>query len=86
VLDEENLKTKTKLTEFQTQQIEDQTKTIEDLLLQKQNFLLEVEMLKNSLARTSKEYDEATDKIHKINRYRHELELRYKAEKLTTER
>lgn len=30
--------------------------------------------------------EDSADKLHKANRYRHELELRYKAEKLTQER
>lgn len=33
-----------------------------------------------------KDFDEAAEKLHKTNRYRHELELRYQAEKLTQER
>jgi hypothetical protein len=33
-----------------------------------------------------KDFDEASEKLHKMNRYRHELELRYKSEKMTQER
>jgi hypothetical protein len=30
-----------------------------------------------------KVFDESAEKLHKMNRYRHELELRYKSEKMT---
>jgi hypothetical protein len=33
-----------------------------------------------------KDFEDAAENLHKANRYRHELELRYKAEKLTQER
>lgn len=52
----------------------------------KQSQAAEIEALRDQLEAIRKDFDEAAEKLHKTNRYRHELELRYQAEKLTQER
>ena len=59
---------------------------IEDLLVNKKNQTLEVETLSTALTQQKTLLEESVDKLHVTNRYRHELEIKYKAEKLTQER
>jgi len=59
---------------------------LEDLSLIKQSQAAELEALKDQLKAVRRDFDESAEKLHKTNRYRHELELRYQAEKLTQER
>ena len=59
---------------------------IEDLMVNKKNQNLEIESLSSSLTNQKNLLEESVEKLHITNRYRHELEIKYKAEKLTQER
>ena len=86
VLNSDELKNKRKLLETQKAKITEQNQFLEDLSLIKQSQGAEIEALKEQLAAIRNDFDESAEKLHKTNRYRHELELRYQAEKLTQER
>ena len=59
---------------------------IDDLMVNKKNQNLEIESLSTSLTGQKNLLEESVEKLHITNRYRHELEIKYKAEKLTQER
>jgi hypothetical protein len=83
IINNEDLTLKTKQVDLQTSQIQELTKMIDDLMVNKKNQNLEIESLSTSLTGQKNLLEESVEKLHITNRYRHELEIKYKAEKVT---
>lgn len=59
--------------------------TIEDLSLSKRNLEIEVKTLKSQYDSLKIDFEDSVKTIHNMNRFKHELELKLQAEKVTVE-
>lgn len=59
---------------------------LDQCTIEKENSIQELKQERQVLERLRKEFNESVVKLHKVNRYRHELELKFKAERVYSEK
>jgi len=85
-LAEESLAQKDNQYELQSVALRQHTAAVEELAVTKRNQAAEIETLKERYARLQVDFQDSAEKLHQVNRYRHELELQIQSEKLLNEK
>lgn len=83
---EESLAQRDNQYELQSVALRQHTAAVEELAVTKRNQSAEIETLKERYARLQVDFQDSAEKLHQVNRYRHELELQIQSEKLLNEK
>ena len=85
-LSEEQCTQQGKKIELQSLALQQQTAAIEELAITKKNHTTEISTLREQHTRLQVDFEDSAEKLHQINRLRHELEIKLQSEKLLTEK